>query len=75
MASLNVNSLLSKIDDVRLPAKNKCIDILTINQRQNHTKIDDQLIAINNFYLTRHDRNKQRGGVALYQVSQKSIGI
>ena len=32
MASLNVNSLLAKIDEVRLLAKNKCIDILAVNE-------------------------------------------
>ena len=32
MASLNVNGLLSKIDEVRLLAKNEKIDIFVINE-------------------------------------------
>ena len=66
IASLNVNSLLAKIDEVRLLVKNKCIDILTINETKIDGKVDDQLIAIDDFSLIRRDRNRQGGGVALY---------
>ena len=66
MASLNVNCLLAKIDEVRLLAKNKCIDILTVNETKIDSKVDDQLIAVDDFSLLRNDRNRQGGGVALY---------
>ena len=69
MASLNVNSLLAKIDEVRLPAKNKCIDILTVNETKIDSKVDDQLIAIDDFSLLRNDRNRHGGGVALYVIN------
>ena len=64
IASLNVNSLLAKIDEVRLLTKNKCIDILAVNETKIDSKVDDQLIAIDDFSLMRHDRNRQ-GGVLL----------
>ena len=66
IASLNVNSLLAKIDEVRLLTKNKCIDILAVNETKIDSKVDDQLIAIDDFSLMRHDRNRPGGGVAIY---------
>ena len=41
MASLNVNSLITKIDEIRLLVKNENIDILAINE----TKIDKKLMT------------------------------
>ena len=66
IASLNVNSLLDKIDEVRLLAKNKCIDICTVSETKIDDKVDYQLIAIDDFSLIGNDRNRQGGGVALY---------
>ena len=66
MASLNVNSLLAKIDEIRLLAKNKKIDILIVNETKIDDKVEDQLIAIDDYSLKRCDRNRNGGGVALY---------
>ena len=66
MASLNFNSLLPKIDEIRLLVKNKKIDILVVNETKIDDKVEDQLIAINDYSLKRCDRNRNGGGVALY---------
>ena len=66
MASLNVNSLLAKIDEIRLLAKNKKIDILIVNETKMDDKVEDQLIAIDDYSVKRCDRNRNGGGVALY---------
>ena len=66
MASLNVNSLITKIDEIRLLVKNEKIDILAINETKIDHKIDDRLISLEDFSLCRYDRSRQGGGVALY---------
>ena len=66
MASLNVNSLIPKIDEIRLLVENKKIDILVVNETKINDKVEDQLIAIDDFSLKRCDRNRNGGGVALY---------
>ena len=66
MASLNVNSLITKIDEIRLLVRNENIDILVINETKVDQKIDDRLISLEDFSLCRYDRSRQGGGVALY---------
>ena len=39
---------------------------MSVNEAKIDDKVDDQLIAIDDFSLIRHDRNRQGGGVALY---------
>ena len=39
---------------------------MAVNETKIDSKVDDQLIAIDDFSLLRNDRNRQGGGVALY---------
>ena len=64
--SLNVNSLTMKIDEIRLLIKKENFDILAINEIKIDSKIDDKLIALDDFSLCRYDRSRQGRGVALY---------
>ena len=66
MASLNVNSLIAKIDEIRLLVQNEKIDIFAINETKIDHKIEDRLISLEDFSLRRYDRSRQGGGVALY---------
>ena len=66
MASLNVNSLIAKIDEIQLLVQNEKIDILAINETKIDHKIEDRLISLEDFSLCRYDRSRQGGGVALY---------
>ena len=66
MASLNVNSIIAKIDEIRLLVKNENIDISAIIETKIDHKINDRLVFLEDFSLCRHDRSRQGGGVALY---------
>ena len=66
IVSLNVNDLLSRIDEVRVLAKNENIDILAINESKIDDNVIDQLIDIDEFDVKRFDRDRHGGGVALY---------
>ena len=66
LLSLNVYSLIAKIDEVRFLVKNENIDILAISETILERKIDDRLIALEDFSLCRFDRNRKGGGDALF---------
>ena len=50
MASLNVNSLIAKIDEIRLLVQNEKIYILAINETKIDHKIEDRLISLEDFF-------------------------
>ena len=66
MASLIVNGLLSKIDEIRQLAKNEKIDIFAINETKINDKVKDQLVDIDEFDLKRSESDRHGGGVALH---------
>ena len=66
IASLNVNSLLLNIDEVRTLVKDLGIHILAINETKLDGTIDDALVSIDGYSIKRSDRNRNGGGVALY---------
>ena len=66
IASLNVNSLLLHIDEIRTLVKDLGIHILAINETKLDGTIDDALVSIDGYSIKRRDRNRNGGGVALY---------
>ena len=66
IASLNVNSLLLHIDEIRSLSKNLGIHVLAINETKLDKNIHDDLVRIGGFSIIRRDRNRNGGGVALY---------
>ena len=66
IASLNVNSLLLHIDEIRTLIKDLGIHILAINETKLDRNIDDALVSIEGYSIKRCDRNRNGGGVALY---------
>ncbi len=66
VASLNVNSLLLHIDEIRLLVKDHGIHVLAINETKLDTNVDDDLVSIDGFSIKRCDRNRSGGGVAIY---------
>ena len=66
IASLNVNSLLLHIDEIRTLVKNLGIHILAINETKLDGTIDVALVSIDGYSIKRRDRNRNGGGVALY---------
>ena len=74
IAHLNVRSLTSKINQLRLDLPQSDIDILTVSETWLHACIEDRLTTIKNYSLIRHDRQiittrgtvKKGGGVGIY---------
>ena len=64
IASLNVNSLLFHIDEIRTLVKDLGIHILPINDNKLDSTIDDALVNIDGYFIKRRDRNRNGGGVA-----------
>ena len=65
-ANLNVNSLIKHIDEIRITLANSLFDILAINESKLDDLIPDSEIYIFGYNIIRKDRNRNRGGVALY---------
>ena len=69
MASLNINSLLAHIDEMRVFMPNSKIDLLSINETELHLTIDDTELYLPGFELIRMDRvrnGRNGGGVCFY---------
>ena len=66
IASLNVNSLLLHIDEIRMLVKDLGVHILAINETKLDDNIDDALISIVGYSIKKRDRNRHGGGVAIY---------
>ena len=68
IASLNVNSLLLHIDEIRTVVKDLGIHILAMNETKLDGTIDDALVRIDGYSIKRCNRNRNGGGVALYII-------
>ena len=69
MASLNINSLLAHIDELRLLVHDSNIDVLTINETKLDATVSDNDIHIPGYEVIRKDRNingRNGGGVCIY---------
>ena len=66
IGSINVNSLLLHIDEVRQLIKDKGFHILAINETKLDETIADSLLGVEGYALHREDRNRHGGGVAVY---------
>ena len=66
ICSLNIFSLMSRLDELRLLVEDKKPYIIGINEAKIDQLIGDLDISIEEFYVVRRDRNKFGGGVALY---------
>ena len=66
VASLNVNSLMLHIDEIRLLIKELGIHILAINETKIDKDVHDDLVSIDGYTIKRCDRNRKGGGVAVY---------
>ena len=66
VASLNVNSLPAKIDEIALLASCGRLDVLAIVESKLDLSFSDASLRIEGYDLFRRDRNRNGGGVALY---------
>ena len=63
---LNLNSLLSKVEELRALAFNTDISVLWITVTKLDNTVSNEELKIDVFNLLRSDRNKNGGGVACY---------
>ena len=61
---LNVNSLLSKIEELRTPAFNTNISVLAITEAKLDSNVSNDWLKIDYYNSLRSDRNKNSDGVA-----------
>ncbi len=66
VASLNVNSMVKHIDELRILLESKPTDILLINKSKIDDTVPDNEIYINGYNIIRNDRNRNGGGVIMY---------
>ena len=63
---ININSLLPKIDELRLIASDTKCSVISISETKLDETIQDEEIKIQGYNLIRKDRNRNGGGVACY---------
>ena len=66
ICSLNAPSLVKHKDELEVLVVENKIDIIAINETKLENNIDNSWVALNDFSLLRCDRNRHRGGVAMY---------
>ena len=72
---LNINSILPKIDELRLIAKNVNPSVLGLTETKLHSSVFDEEIKIDGYSLERSDRNRKGGGVACFIKDDLSYNI
>ena len=72
---LNINSLMSKIDEMRDIAKRTKAAVIGISESKLDSTVLDAEIYIENYEIFRFDRNRHGGGVACYIRSDVSYKL
>ena len=72
---LNINSLLSKIDELREIARKTRAKVISITESKLDGLVLDGEINIDGYELVRSDRNRHGGGVACYIHSDISFNV
>ena len=75
MASLNINSLLAHIDELRVFMSNNKLDVLAINETKLDDSISDVELNIYGYDLIRRDRHRNGGGVCFFVKSSINYTI
>ena len=73
ISHLNITSLIKYIDQVRIYLHGEPLDILSINENRLDSNINDTDIRINGYDILRKDRNRERGGVAIYDRDHLNV--
>ena len=72
---LNINSFLSKIEELHLIAKSTNAAVIGISESKLDASVIAQEINIDNYKILRCDRNRHGGGVACYMRNDLSYNI
>ena len=66
IASLNINSLLKHIDELRVCMTKQQLDILAINETKLDSDVPLNLISLEGYTWVSKNRNRSGGGVGFY---------
>ena len=72
---LNINSVLPKIDELRIIAKEMNPSVIGLTETKIDSSVNDEEIHINGYTLERSDRDRRGGGVACYIRSDLSYNV
>ena len=75
LIQLNINKLLSKIDELHVIAKKSRAIVIGITESKLDETVLDEEINIDGYELIRSDQNRHGGGVACYIRSDISFNI
>ncbi len=66
IASLNINSLLKHMDQLRVCMFNQQVDILAINETKLNADVPQDLISLEGYTWVSRNRNRSGGGVGFF---------
>ena len=72
---MNINSVLSKIDELRVIAKKSRASLIGITESKLDKTVLDREISIDGYEFARFDRNRHEGGVACYIRNDISFNV
>ena len=72
---LNINSILSKIDELRVIAKKSRASVIGITESKLDKTVPDEEINIDGYELVRSDRNRDGGGIVCYIWNDISFNV
>ena len=72
---LNINNILSKIDELRVIAKKSRASVIGITESKLDKTVLDEEINIDGYELARSDRNRHGGGAACYIRNDISFSV
>ena len=75
LTHLNINSILSKIDELRAIAKKSRASVIGITESKLDKTVLDEEINIDGYELARSDWNRHGGGVACYIRNDISFNV
>ena len=75
MIHLNINSVLSKIDELRVVAKKSKAAVIGVTESKLDATVLDGEVNIDGYEVIRSDRNRHGGGVACYVRNDISFNV
>ena len=75
MIHLNINSVLSKTDELRVVAKKSKAAVIGVTESKLDATVLDGEVNIDGYEVKRSDRNRHGGGVACYVRNDISFNV
>ena len=73
LAALKITSIPNHIEELRIYMNSRCLDTLMVNVSRLNDTLSGGEVTVTGYALERKDRNRDRGGVALYTRNTISI--